>query len=288
MNFNWADFGSTNGYSRSPTYTNGSNSANGPTTYHERFLVAGLTTQVKSASVNQIHFQFGRDLETAGANAPGPVDRPGSLLTYGMPNALPRIAEPDEHRIQFTDVFSTVHGHHSIKFGGDTNIIHEVMINLYPGWRRLQLQRRTPLINFQNWAADSFHGQAGDTDPYAGYHYTSFVQTLDQMNTGNRAGADDFWFKIFDGFVEDSWKVRPNFTLNTGVRYDAQLTPAPIMINTNFPRSRPSTAPPSRTCSIVYSRVWASAGRPTRDRGSRRLWYVLRPQPGKHLLRHAR
>jgi Carboxypeptidase regulatory-like domain len=234
VNFNYANFNSTNGYNSSPTISNGSTSSNGTTTYHERFLVAGLTTQLGAASVNQIHFQFGRDLETAGANAPGPSIGIGNLLTYGMPNALPRIAEPDEHRIQFTDVVSTVHGHHSIKFGGDANIIHEVMINLFQGGGVYAYSGATPLVNFQSWAADSFRGQAGDTDPFAGDHYTSFVQTIDQLNTGNRAGADDFWFKIFDGFAEDSWKVRSNFTLNVGVRYDAQLTPAPIKNNTNF------------------------------------------------------
>jgi hypothetical protein len=257
VNFNWADYDSTNGYNSSPTVSNGSTSSNGPTTYHERFLVAGLTTQVGKASVNQIHFQFGRDLETAGANAPGPSIGIGNLLTYGMPNALPRIAEPDEHRIQFTDVFSTVHGNHSIKFGGDANIVHEVMINLYQGGGVYNYSGTTPLVNFQNWAADSFRGEAGDTDPYAGYHYTSFVQTIDQVNTGNRAGADDFWFKIFDGFVEDSWKVRPNFTINAGVRYDAQLTPSPIKVNNNYP---PVSTEYSTTIKNVLDRVQPRVG----------------------------
>ena len=50
-----------------------------------------------------------------------------------MPNALPRVAEPDEHRIQLSDVFSMTHGRHTLKFGGDANIVHEVMINLFQG-----------------------------------------------------------------------------------------------------------------------------------------------------------
>ena len=55
------------------------------------------------------------------------------VVTFGMPNALPRVAEPDEHRIQITDVFSTIKGRHTFKFGGDVNIVHEVMINLFQG-----------------------------------------------------------------------------------------------------------------------------------------------------------
>jgi Carboxypeptidase regulatory-like domain/TonB dependent receptor len=236
VNFNFADFDSTFGYSPAPTFSNSSPSTNGPTSYHERFLVAGLTTQIGKASVNQIHFQFGRDLETAGANAPGPSIASG-VVTYGMPNALPRVAEPDEHRIQFTNVFSTTHGHHSIKAGGDVNIVHEVMINLFQGGGVYSYGSSTSQANFQNWVVDAFAGQAGDTDPYAGYRYTSFVQTIDTKNSisSNRAGADDFYMKMFDFFVEDTWKMAPNFTLTAGVRYDLQLTPPPGVNNNNFP-----------------------------------------------------
>ena len=234
VNFNFANFDSTYGYAAAPTFTNSSPSTNGPTSYHERFLIAGLTTAISGRSVNQVHFQYGRDLETAGSNAPGPSVGLSNLLTYGQPNALPRIAEPDEHRIQITDVFSTIRGHHALKMGGDANIIHEVLINLFQGGGVYSYAGNTALANFQSWAQDSFRGQPGDTDPFAGYHYTSFVQTVDQLNTGNRAGADDFYTKIFDGFIEDSWKVRQNFTVNAGVRYDFQLTPPPVRNNTNF------------------------------------------------------
>ena len=106
-NFNFADFDSTNGYSPNPTYTNTSVSTNGATSYHERFLIAHWTSTVSNTAVNDMRFQWGRDLETAGANAPGPSISMGAI-SYGMPNALPRIAEPDEHRLQVTDVFSKV------------------------------------------------------------------------------------------------------------------------------------------------------------------------------------
>ena len=57
-----------------------------------------------------------------------------------MPNALPRAAEPDEHRLQFTDVVSKTHGVHTFKAGVDVNLmIHEVMINLFQWGRCLHL-----------------------------------------------------------------------------------------------------------------------------------------------------
>ena len=257
VDFNWADFDSTYGYSPAPTFTNSSPSTNAPTSYHERFLVAGFTTQIGAASVNQVHFQWGQDLETAGANASGPSVATG-VLTYGMPNALPRVAEPNEHRIQFTDVFSTVHGHHSLKFGGDLNFVHEIMINLFQGGG-VYTYTGTPAVGFGSWIADAFAGQPGDTDPFAGYHYFGFVQTVDTKNSiaDNRAGADDFWMKMYDGFFEDDWKVKSNLTLNLGVRYDVQLTPPPTTNNPNFP---PVSTKYSSTIKNVTDRVQPRVG----------------------------
>ncbi len=257
VDYNFADYDSSYGYSPANTFTNSSPSTNGPTSYHERFLVAGLTTQIAKASVNQIHFQYGQDLETAGANASGPSVATG-VLTFGMPNALPRVAEPNEHRIQFTDVFSTSKGRHSLKFGGDVNLVHEVMINLFQGGGVYSYGDSTTLLNFQDWIQDAFAGQPGDTDPYAGYHYNTFVQTIDKVNTTpTTEGKDDFWMKMFDGFAEDDWKIKSNLTLNLGVRYDIQLTPAPGLINNNYP---PISTEYSQTIKNVTDRVQPRVG----------------------------
>ena len=252
VDYNFVDYDSTYGYSTANTFSNSSPSTNAPTSYHERFLVAGLTTQLGKQSINQVHFQFGRDLETAGANAAGPSVATG-VVTFGMPNALPRIAEPDEHRIQFTDVFSTTKGHHTLKAGGDVNIVHEVMINLFQGGGIYSYGDSTPVLNFQDWAADAFHGQAGDTDAYSGYHYNTFVQTIDVLNTApGTQGKDDFWMKMYDGFAEDTWKITPKFTLTAGVRYDLQLTPPPVKINNNYP---PISTEYSQTIKNVTDRI---------------------------------
>jgi Carboxypeptidase regulatory-like domain/TonB dependent receptor len=257
VDYNFADYDSTFGYSPSNTFSNSSPTTNGPTSYHERFLVAGLTTQIGKASVNQVHFQYGRDLETAGANASGPSVNTG-VVTFGMPNALPRVAEPDEHRIQFTDVFSTTKGHHTLKAGGDVNLVHEVMINLFQGGGVYGYADVTNTAAFQDWIQDAFQGQPGDTDPYAGFRYNTFVQTIDVLNTvAGTQGKDDFWMKMYDGFAEDSWKIRQNLTLTAGVRYDIQLTPAPGKINNNYP---PISTEYSGTIKNVTDRVQPRIG----------------------------
>jgi len=234
IDFNFANYQSAYGYNSSATFSNSSPSTNGPTYYHERFLVGGWTRQIGNASVNEFHGQWGRDLETAGAYASGPSVGMGAV-TFGMPNALPRAAEPDEHRIQLSNVFSTSRGQHTLKFGGDANIVHEVMINLFQGGGIYSYGESTNVANFQDWIQDAFAGQSGDTDPYAGYRYKSLIETVDQVNkTPGTQGKDDFWMKMLDGFAEDTWKIAPNFTVTAGLRYDIQLTPSPGRVNHLF------------------------------------------------------
>ncbi len=140
IDFNWADFGSTNGYTSTPTISNSSPTTNGPTYYHERFLVGGLTTTHHQPMVNEVHGQWGRDLETAGANDAGPVVAIGAV-TFGMPNALPRIAEPDEHRIQVTDVLELVEGPSHLQVRRRHQQRSRSDDQPLPGRRHLQLRR---------------------------------------------------------------------------------------------------------------------------------------------------
>ena len=234
VDYNFANYQSTYGYNSAATVSNGSPSSNAPTYYHERFLVGGWTKQIGNSSVNDVRGQWSRDLETAGANSSGPYVSMG-VDTFGMVNALPRIAEPDEHRLQLSDVFSTVHGRHNFKFGGDFNLVHEVMINLYQGGGLYGYGEANNVLDFQDWALDAFAGQSGDTDPYAGYHYSTLVQTIDQVNKApGTQGRDDFWMKMYDAFAEDSWKLTPTLTVTAGVRYDIQITPNPGLVNNLF------------------------------------------------------
>ena len=98
-------------------------------------------------------------------------------MAYGMPNALPRPAFPNEHRLQFADVLSKTVGKHTFKAGVDFNAIHELLINLFSGRRCLRLQRHRSPSSFSNWAADVMGINVGDGN--TGRHYSSFVQVTD-------------------------------------------------------------------------------------------------------------
>ena len=199
---------------------------NGNAYYHERIFVADWTSTITSTSLNNLLFQWGRDLETAGVNAPGPNVTVSGAEEYGMPNALPRAAEPDEHRWQITDTFSHTQGRHSWKVGGEANLVHEVMINLFQGGGLYNYNPGSPVAAFQAWAQDIF--QVTPTTGTTGYHYTSFTQVNDPIT---HVGKDDFWMKEPAFFFEDTWKLRNNLTFNLGVRYDLQITPDPTHPN---------------------------------------------------------
>ncbi len=218
-----------NAYSTSPSYNNLSVSANGTNTTHERIFVTNWDSTISNNVVNNLRFQWGRDLEITSANAAGPSVGIASVMTYGMPNALPRPAFPDEHRYQVSDTVSFVHGRHTFKAGLDLNFIHELLINLYQGGG-LYNYSGSAQTAFNNWVLDMYGINTGDG--LTGRHFASFAQVTDPI-TG--VGRDDFYNNDVAGYLEDNWKVNSRLTLNLGVRYDLQMVPQPPKPNTATP-----------------------------------------------------
>ena len=185
---------------------------------------------------------------------------------------------------------SWVRGRHTFKFGGDINNVHEVMINLFQGGGLYSYSESNNAVQFQDWILDAFAGQTGDTDPFAGYHYNTFVQTVDQVNTkAGTQGKDDFCMNMYDFFAQDTWAVNRKLNVTVGLRYDVQLTPSPGLVNNNY-----------NPISSEYTSTHQERGRPRSpafrllvsvvpgDRGSRRLRHLHRSQSGIDLLCHAR
>ncbi len=120
------------------------------------------------------------------------------------------------------------------------------MINLFQGGGIYSYGDTNNAAQFQDWILDAFQGQSGDTDPYAGYHYNSFVQTVDQVNTAaGTQGKDDFWMKMYDGFAEDTWKREPQaYRQHRGaLRYSAHAASGHDQQHLFEPISIPYTRP---------------------------------------------
>jgi hypothetical protein len=228
--FDFMNYRAPNAYSTAPSYNNSSLQTNGSYVFHERIFVANLDSSISNAMVNNVRFQWGRDLEVAGSNAPAPYVNIPNVVAYGENYALPRTAEPDEHRTQIADTLSMVHGRHTFKTGFDLNIIHEVMINLYNGTGQYTYSTGNVQTSFNNWVLDTYGINIGDG--LTGRHFNSFTQVNDPVT---HVGKDDFYDNDAAGFFEDSWKATPKLTLNMGIRYDIFMIPQPPQPNTLTP-----------------------------------------------------
>ena len=222
--FDFDDYHAPNSYNTGTTINNSSLSANGNAVTHTRIFVGNWDSTLTNALVNNFRFQWGLDNEIIAANGTGPSVSVTNTTGYGLPNALPRPAFPDEHRLQFADTLSWSKGKHQIKAGFDVNAIHEVLVNLFQGGGVYSY------TSFNSWVEDVFGVNTGDG--LTGRHFSSFAQVTDPIT---HVGKDDFYDNDFAGFVEDSWKFRPNLTLNLGVRYEIQTIPQPPMPNTSTP-----------------------------------------------------
>ncbi len=242
------NFDQPNGYNGATTVNNGSVTQNGTSSFHERFLVVNAESALSARSANVVHFQFARDLETASTNTGGPAISIGTstsgIAAYGETSALPRGAFPDEHRIQITDIISTQLGKHSLKLGVDVNLLHEQIANLFGGDGSFSYTTGTSEAEFANWIQDVYQVNGGR-------HYSTFSQTTDPI-TG--IGADDFWNKDLDIFLEDAWKIHPRLLLSLGARYDVQLVPQPDRPNT-------TSAPALNATSVINTDYHLAAPR---------------------------
>ena len=225
--FLWQNYDQPNGYNTSTTINNGGQSQNGTASFHERVVIANAETALTSTSANVVHFQWGRDLETASTNQGGPANNLTNLFSYGETSALPRGAFPDEHKWQISDVYSHTMARHTLKVGFDAFFVHEQIANLFGGDGSFSYSNSAVEVNFANWIQDQLGvNPTGIVGGGAGSvrHYASFSQTVDQL-TG--VGADNFWNQNLDFFAEDQWKATPKLLLSLGLRYDVQLVPGP-------------------------------------------------------------
>ena len=226
--FDFDDFHAPNSFLQA-SLVNNSVSANGPAVTHARFFISNWDSIIRPNIANNLRFQWGVDNESLGINSGGPGVTVAGVMAYGPPPPLPRTSFPDEHRWQVADTLSVVNGRHAFKFGVDVNFIHEVLINLFQG-AGVYSYTGAPAVAFGNWVADVYGVNLNDG--LTGRHYTSFTQATDPIT---HVGKDDFWDKDAAAFAEDSWRIRPNLTLNLGVRYEIQNVPSSSHPNTGTP-----------------------------------------------------
>ncbi|HXU08830.1 MAG TPA: carboxypeptidase regulatory-like domain-containing protein, partial [Blastocatellia bacterium] len=130
---------------------------------------------------------------SAGLSIPGGLFRLNSA-TNG------RGAPYTPYTIGFIDNLSWLHGAHSFKFGGEVRLLR-----LYTDRLGGTTYSYSNLANFLANTASSvqFNGDVSS-------------QPFNPGATGNRFAKEEFYI----GYAQDEWKIRPNLTINYGLRYE--------------------------------------------------------------------
>src|SRR5216684_3840046 len=176
--------------------------------------VVSLTSILSNRLVNELRFNFGERRATfKSQNGDAVAFNISGTAFIGRELFSPVIRT--ETRYEFTDNVNLVAGNHNFKFGGDFAFVRipEAVFELnFAG-----------LFNFGGLSATTLNsGFAGAPDftPVQQYGLgfpTNFIQGFG--NPVSKISNKPIAF-----FAQDSWKIRPNLTLNYGVRYDVELT----------------------------------------------------------------
>jgi hypothetical protein len=186
--------------------------------FHDWSIMGQDQWTIGNNKINEFRFQYSRrGLFYGPSRGPGgqnvAINIPGFAFFGREPFSFIRRTE---QRYQVTDNFSWSKGSHNIKFGIDGNFLPvtaDFTVNF------------SGIYNFGGVAATSlssaFTSEFPGVSPVQAYGAgipSIFIQGIGSPH-------DSFSNTTAGAFIQDSWRVRQNLTLNFGVRYDVEFTP---------------------------------------------------------------
>ena len=187
-------------------------------------------TIVSDTAFNEFRFQFARrGLHFGFSKLPGGSDIGVNIPGYAYFGREPySTVDRIERRTEFTDHVTLLRGRHTLKMGGDVNLVQ-----LRSGKSQIFQLDFGGDVNFGGLAASTFGfpdaipvggGQVITLPATTGLQSyglgipTTYIQGIGTSNTP----FDNLPFAFF---FQDSWRVNRKFTVNYGVRYDVEITP---------------------------------------------------------------
>jgi len=229
------------------TYGNSANGIEGPSKINA--IRTNLFTTISPTKLNEAHFSYSRELRPRFAiDSNVPADTAMGFATtfrFGFPFFLEPAVDELIWRTQVKDNFSIVTGDHTVKLGGEW--LHTLNDQVFRGFftGRYIFDSVAGFLRYASPAAPGGFGPntvgcsdgtfvtAPATCPggtTSGGPLLLYLQGAGLTGPAtDAAGASNIKNEDYALFAQDSWKIWPNFTLNYGVRWEAQIFPDPVV-----------------------------------------------------------
>jgi hypothetical protein len=230
------------------TYGNSANGIEGPSKINVvRF---NLISTVSPTKINEAHFSYSRELRPRSAvqsNVPPDTAMGfGTTFRFGNPFFLGPNVDELLWRTQVKDSFSIVTGNHTLKFGGEW--LHTLNDQVFRGFFNGRYIFDS-VNGFLRYASPAAAGGFGPNTTHCsnGTFVTSptpcpagttaqgsplllFLQGAGLTGPAtDAAGASNIKNEDLALFAQDRWQIRSNFTINYGLRWEAQIFPDVIV-----------------------------------------------------------
>ena len=196
--------------------------SNNGTERDRTYTVTGqLTSFFAGNLVNELRAQYSREVRPREANVEAPVVQ-SSIGNFGTVRFLP--TTQFDWRTQVFNNLTWILGNHTTKFGAEVNHVfadQTFAFNQF-GYFQLNGTNVSTLLDLLSYTPNVTTGTVNRFD--------STAVTYDRQ-IGN--GQLDLTVQEFALYAQDAWRIRPNFTLNYGLRWEGQFNPAPTTNNTS-------------------------------------------------------
>src|SRR6266478_5859777 len=257
VSYNFDYSKNTNQTSDVATYGNSANGIEGPSKITN--LNLNLFSTISATKLNEAHFSYTREVRPRAAITSNvPADTAMGFATtfrFGHPFFLNPTIDETLWRIHLKDNFSIISGNHTVKFGGEW--LHTLNDQVFRGFfqGRYIFDSASGFLRYASApAANGFGPTTGEcfnntSGAFTGWVTTGapFNQTFSAGSSGggpmllflqgagrtgpatDAAGASNITNQDYALFAQDRWQIKPNFTLNYGLRWEAQIFPKPTV-----------------------------------------------------------
>ena len=182
-------------------------------------IVGQLTSFLKPNLVNELRAQYSREVRPRLANTEAP-NVSNAIGRFGTVNFLP--TTQFDWRVQIFNNLTLIKGNHSFKFGAEVNHVFADQTFAFNQFGVFNIQGTNP-----NTIMDILSYTPSITTGVVNRFDSTDVTYLRQLGNGRL----DMTVNEYALYAQDSWRVRPNLTINYGLRWEGQYNPAPEATN---------------------------------------------------------